>query len=87
MLLGFGINAFFDMMVLLIKLFTILTLLAIPAMFIYSSFNGLEKYRNYSKAKYSMGNMGYASSNCYSISYGSENIMLNCNGGNLESIA
>lgn len=87
MLFGFGINAFFDMTCLLIWLFAILTLLSIPAIAIFASSNGLENYRNYGMSKFTMGNMGYASSNCFSISMGAGEVLLNCNGGNLEAIA
>ena len=87
MIMGFGINAFFDMMVLLIYVFIGLTVLAIPAIAIFASSNGLENYRNYVTAKFSMGNMGYSASNCYSISMGTGELLLNCNGGELSSLA
>ena len=87
MLFGFGINAFFDMTCLLIALFAILTVLSIPAIAIFASSNGLENYRNYGMSKFTMGNMGYASSNCYSISMSAGDLLLSCNGGNLEAIA
>jgi hypothetical protein len=53
------------MLTALIYLFILLTVLSIPAIAIYGSSDGLVNYKNYMYTKYTMGNMGYASSECF----------------------
>jgi hypothetical protein len=47
-----------------IWLFVVLTLIMLPAMLIFGSQEGLKGTYNYDKAKYSLGNMGFSSSQC-----------------------
>jgi hypothetical protein len=52
------------MLTYLIGIFSLFTLLSIPAIGIFSANNGLEGLNNYSKAKFSLGNLGFSDSNC-----------------------
>lgn len=58
------------MIKMMIFLFAIFTLLSIPAIAIYSSHDGLEGQANYSRAKYSLGNMGFSGATCSSMFLG-----------------
>ena len=68
--LGYGMIAYFRMLSFLILGFIIFTILSIPALAIYAKYNGLEGLSNYSKAKYSIGNMGFSGPNCVSTYVG-----------------
>jgi hypothetical protein len=59
-ILGFGMVAFKDLMFTLIVVFTILSVIMLPAAFIYRSYHGYDKTKNAGIAKYSLGNMGYS---------------------------
>ncbi|MFO0116302.1 MAG: hypothetical protein ACK521_01310 [bacterium] len=47
-----------------IFLFTVLSLIMLPAMYIFNSQHGLDGTYNYVKAYYSLCNMGFSSSVC-----------------------
>ena len=68
--LGFGMVAYFRMLVYLMSIFAFFTLLQIPSIYFYQSYKGLEGLSNYSKAKYSIGNMGFSGPNCVSTYVG-----------------
>lgn len=65
--LGFGMVAYFSMLKALILMFSIFTLLVLPVISIYGSYDGLESGNNYSKTKYSLGNMGFSEHICKHI--------------------
>ena len=50
----------------MILMFFIFTLLMTPAIILYSSNDGLFGLSNYSKAKYSLGNLGFSGDSCRS---------------------
>lgn len=56
--------AYFSMLKALILMFSIFSLMVIPVLSIYTSYNGLESGINYSKTKYSLGNMGFSEHIC-----------------------
>lgn len=58
--LGFGLVAYRDLMFAMIVLFSILSLLMAPAMYIYSRYDSVDS----GLARYSIGNIGYSSSKC-----------------------
>jgi hypothetical protein len=58
------------MLVSFIAIFVLFTLISIPAICIFSSYDGLEGLSNYSKAKYSIGNMGFSENICVSMYLG-----------------
>ena len=59
--------AYFSMLRALIAMFTLFTIFMIPAMSIYSSYDGLESGNNYGKTKYSLGNLGFTEHICKHI--------------------
>jgi hypothetical protein len=60
--LGFGFEAYFRMIKCYLGLFVAFSLMALPAMYIYQSQDGLKGSRVPSNAKYSLGNMGFSES-------------------------
>lgn len=70
LLLGYGMIAYFRLLIYLTISFLLFTLLSIPALVIYSSYDGLSWLGNYSKTKYSLGNMGFTGYYCDSTYYG-----------------
>jgi hypothetical protein len=60
--LGFGMVAYRDLMFILIILFSVISIIMIPAMSIYKSHNGIAIPVGY--AKMSLGNLGYSSTQC-----------------------
>ena len=58
--------AYFSLLRTFAALFLILTILILPTIFIYSSKGGLQNVRNYSRSRFSMGNMGFDQSFCVS---------------------
>ena len=57
--LGFGMVAYRDLMFILIILFSVLSLIMAPAMYIYKSHDGIQYPKGYST--FSLGNLGYSS--------------------------
>ena len=70
MSLGFGMVAYFGMLRALIFMFAIFTLIAVPIISVYASYSGLEQGNNYSKTKYSLGNLGFTEYLCKHIFIG-----------------
>lgn len=68
--LGFGMVAYFRMLSSFIIVFFIFSLISIPAIGIFSSYNGLADLSNYSKTKYSLGNLGFSENICVSMYVG-----------------
>jgi hypothetical protein len=65
--LGFGMVAYFNMLKALIFMFSIFTILVLPVISIYGSYDGLKSGNNYSKSKYSLGNLGFSEHICKHI--------------------
>ena len=65
--LGFGMVAYFSMLKALILMFSLFTLLVLPVIFIYGGYDGLKSGSNYSKSKYSLGNLGFSENICKHI--------------------
>ena len=62
--LGFGICAYFNMIKAFIFTFIILSLLALPMMYLYEYHEGLKGNSHYNRIKFSLGNMGFSESVC-----------------------
>jgi hypothetical protein len=56
--------AYFKMLTYLIGIFLLFSLMMIPAIYTYLSYNGLEGLISYSKSKYSIGNFGFSETVC-----------------------
>ena len=68
LIIGYGINAFFDILLSLCTMFCMISIAAIPIFFIYSSM-GQGTYsdeKSYPISKFLLGNMGGASVFCHS---------------------
>jgi len=57
-------NAYFDLMIDLLYMMLFLSLLAVPLMFKFASFSGLQGSATYSMSQYSLGNLGGANTLC-----------------------
>ena len=67
--LGFGFKAWFNMLWTFILLFSLFTIIMLPALFIYGRTDGLYVESNAAKtslAKYSLGNLGFSGATCIS---------------------
>jgi len=85
--LGYGVNAYFDTLTSFIKLFFILTLVHIPLIWFYASFNGLRQLDGVSRAAVlSIGNLGFSQAVCQTVSYGVEQTVLTCPYGSVIEI-
>jgi len=62
--LGYGLNAYFMLMVKLLSMMVFCTILVLPFLYLYQSYEGLSGSRKYYLAKYSLGNIGGASTGC-----------------------
>ena len=87
LILGFGITAFFDLIRVFVYLFIVLTILAIPALIIFNAQRGVEGLRSFYYGRFSMGNLGYSSTYCFSSSVGQENMLLRCQGGSMTGLS
>ena len=63
--LGFGICAYFNMLRTFMFAFFLLTIFALPIIFVYQSQGGLEGARNYDRSQFSLGNMGFSQASCH----------------------
>lgn len=82
--LGFGMVAYRDLMVTLIALFTFLTVLMIPTAIMYGNHEGIINPTTYQR--FSLGNMGYSSTQCQRIPYDLRKITLFCPYGFVTNI-
>jgi len=64
LLFGYGMNAYFDLMLDLLYMMMFLSLLSIPLMFKFASFSGLQGSASYSLSQYSLGNLGGSNTQC-----------------------
>lgn len=62
---GFGIKEYFKFLYVLLAVYVVASLLILPVILVYSGHDGLENGRNYFMSRYSIGNLGFVSSNCY----------------------
>lgn len=83
--LGFGLVAYRDLMLILFMLFVVLTALMTPAMVFYSKYDAYSPtYAGYSK--YSLGNLGYASTQCQISPFDLGKITMFCPYGSIKEI-
>ena len=77
--------AYRDLMFILVLLFTVITLLMIPAFIFYKSGTGISIPKGYTK--FSLGNLGYSSSQCTRVPFDLNRIPMYCPYGNISTIA
>ena len=77
--------AYRDIMFILVLLFTVITILMIPAFVFYKSGTGISVPKGYTK--FSLGNLGYSSSQCTRVPFDLNQIPMYCPYGNITKIA
>jgi hypothetical protein len=85
--LGFGMNAYFEIIEQLIYMMVFISIVTIPAMYIYSSYNALEPYTMFDNL--TLGNMGGSSISCgqAALSVPGAVLSLQCVAGTIQSLA
>lgn len=88
MKLGYGITAYRNIMWSFFVMFCILTVLCIPAFVVYGNGGGYHygKESLAGKEKYSLGNLGYSSTQCTQVYMGISSLTLNCPYGTIGQI-
>jgi len=92
LLLGYGMNSYFQVMVELMIMVGLISLVTIPLMGTFASFDALESYPNFSMNKYTLGNIGGADAFCQQSSFdlAASAFNIECKGGaviNMDAIA
>ena len=64
LMLGYGMNSYFDVMKQLMAMFALITVILVPPMWQLSRFDALEQYPSYGVNKYTLGNIGGAQAVC-----------------------
>ena len=72
LLLGFGINSYFQIMLQLMYFMLLISCLAIPMMYYFSTFNGTKGQVGYYFSQFSLGNIGGAKTYCIQAPYDEE---------------
>lgn len=78
LLLGFGMNAYFDTLRYLVILMSLCFLFSLPMMYIFSSYGAIRGAPRGVISQYSLGNMGGASTLCKSVPFSNPSITLTC---------
>lgn len=78
--------AFKDLLSTLIFVFIILSVIMIPAIYIYGKYDGYAHIKNAGISKFSLGNMGYANVQCARTSFINQKIDLYCPQGRVGNI-
>ena len=86
LILGYGMIAYFDMLRVLIYVFGLITLLSLPSLFIYNSYDAMRNANNKIFSAYSLGNMGFSAGRCFTGPLGADRIMPSCASGTLSDI-
>jgi hypothetical protein len=68
--LGFGVVAYLRMVKNLMIMFLLFSILIIPAIYLFVTNDGLTGLNNYSKAQFSLGNLGFSRDVCRSVYLG-----------------
>lgn len=85
--LGYGINAYFDLLSSFIKLFFVMSLINAVLLVIYHSYDGMKTLSGVSKtASYSIGNLGFSKSICTPVNFGVDNTILACPYGTVQKV-
>lgn len=77
-LLGFGIVTYRDLLFQLIWLFLLLSVVALPSIYVYKAGTGYENLVIHGWESDSLGNLGYSSVQCSTIPLGVGTMTINC---------
>lgn len=64
--LGFGFEAYWRMLYSMSAMFIVLSLIFLPEVIMCASVGGMKGIRNYADSMFTLGNLGFAASNCIS---------------------
>lgn len=85
--LGYGVNAYFNILIQFIGLFFILTLINCAIIYVYASFDGMKSLSGASlTAITSIGNLGQSSTECSTVNYGVHHNIITCPYGSIKQI-
>lgn len=85
--LGFGLVAYRDLILIMFGLFAVLTLLMVPAMVTYKSYNAIDpKDKTVGYSRMSLGNLGYSSTQCQMVPVDLGKIAMFCPYGTISTI-
>lgn len=76
LLYGFGMVGYFDLQTMLIFIFALLSILALPSMYIFNSYSGILEPHGF--ARISLGNMGASASKCVQSAFEANNLVISC---------
>jgi hypothetical protein len=65
LILGYGINSYFDILLNLFWMFTFITIFCIPIYIIFAQNRYFAEWKTYQISRFSLGNMGGASMACF----------------------
>ena len=68
--MGFGVVAFLRMIKYMMWMFLLFTFLMVPAVYLYNKNDGMQGLSNYSKARFTVGNIGFSADNCKTLYLG-----------------
>jgi hypothetical protein len=84
--LGFGVSSYFHVIKVVIFLFFVLTLVNIPVLRVYTSYNNYKDETSDKLFKItSLGNMGFSQTKCTSSYLGTDQIVLSCKTGQINA--
>jgi hypothetical protein len=85
-MLGYGVNAYFDIMLSLVWMFACITIFVLPLFYAYSQneTKALQNFGKYAITQYSLGNMGGSSVSCASVKMAQPAVYLECYTGFMD---
>ena len=89
LLLGYGMNSYFEVVAQLIKMMLFFSVFAIPLMLFFSTFSALDGQSHYMFNQFAMGNMGGSTAFCAQTPFnhagsGSGSMVLRCRAGQMS---
>jgi len=78
LVLGYGVNAYFDMLSSLSLMFLTITLFCIPVFYLYGSHYAFEDFKSFPIARFTLGNMGSSSIFCQQNRLGKDIFTVTC---------
>jgi hypothetical protein len=83
--LGYGVNAYFDVLVSFIKLYFLMSLINVGLILIYYSYDGMRSLSGATfTSKVSIGNMGFSEPYCMTVNFGVDHSLIACPYGHIQ---
>lgn len=77
-MLGYGVNAYFDMLSSLSYMFIMITIFCLPIFYLYGEHHAFADYKSFQIARFTMGNMGGSSIFCQQFHMSRGSFTANC---------